>query len=155
MLKQGKTEAQASGTKLWLILWKATHSLSAHAQKSIAQLDMCTTDFAVLEVLLHKGSLPVNTIGKKVLITSGSITTAVDRLEHKGLVERFDHIQDRRVRLVRLTASGNKLIKTAFAQHEKHLNRAVSALTQKEQNVLVDLLRKLGHGANSLLEEAK
>lgn len=35
----------------------------------------------VLEALLHKGPLPVNALGEKVLLTSGSITTAVDRLE--------------------------------------------------------------------------
>jgi DNA-binding MarR family transcriptional regulator len=55
------------------------------------------SDFAVLEALLHKGPLPVNEIGKKVLLTSGSITVAVDRLETKGLVERRASGADRRV----------------------------------------------------------
>ena len=58
---------------------------------------MCGSDFAVLEALLHNGPLPVNESGKEVLLTSGSITVAVDRLETKGLVERRASGADRRV----------------------------------------------------------
>ncbi len=140
-----------SGAKVWLVLWKASHSIAAHANKSIESLGMCSSDFAVLEALLHKGPLPVNTIGKKVLLTSGSITTAVDRLEQKGLVERFDVPDDRRVRQVRLTKEGNKLIKSAFAKHEKDLKAATSTLSEKELDTLVRLLKKLGEGADQLL----
>ena len=50
----------------------------------LRELEMCGSDFAVLEALLHKGPLPINEIGKKVLLTSGSITVAVDRLESKS-----------------------------------------------------------------------
>src|SRR5256886_16587753 len=76
-----------SGVHVFLVLWKAARAVESYAEKSIAGLEMCGSDFAVLEALLHKGSLPVNEIGKKVLLTSASITVAVDRLEAKGLVE--------------------------------------------------------------------
>jgi DNA-binding MarR family transcriptional regulator len=64
----------------------------------------------VLEVLLRKGPLPVNTIGPKVWLTPGSISVAVDRLVKKGLVSRKDRAADRRVRQVELTAKGQALI---------------------------------------------
>src|SRR6266516_998612 len=80
-----------SGVHVFLVLWKAARAVEAYAEKSISQLEMCGSDFAVLEALLHKGPLPVNEIGKKVLLTSGLITVAVDRLETKGLVERKAH----------------------------------------------------------------
>src|SRR5258708_40212975 len=67
---------------------------------------MCGSDFAVLEALLHKGPLPVNEIGKKILLTSGSITVAIDRLETKGLVQRRASGTDRRGRIVHLTKEG-------------------------------------------------
>jgi MarR family len=51
----------------------------------------------VLEALLHKGPLPVNTIGPKVHRTPGSISVAVDRLLEKGLVSRAESSEDRRV----------------------------------------------------------
>ncbi len=147
-MKPTDSNSGLSGAKVWLVLWKASRSIAAHANKSIESLGMCSSDFAVLEALLHKGSMPVNTIGKKVLLTSGSITTAVDRLEKRELVERIDDPDDRRIRLVRLTKEGTKLIKLAFAQHEKDLKSATSSLNEKELVTLVSLLKKLGEGAD-------
>src|SRR6266480_1315281 len=104
-----------SGVHVFLVLWKAARAAEAYAEKSILELEMCGSDFAVLESLLHKGPLPVNEIGKKVLLTSGSITVAVDRLETKRLVERRAHDTDRRARVVHLTKSGRRLITRAYA----------------------------------------
>lgn len=149
--KKVKQKVETLGVKLWLSLWKASRSVEAHAHKSIQGLDMSPTDFGVMEVLLHKGPLPVNTIGKKVLLTSGSITTAVDRLEERGLVERRDDPDDRRVRIVALTREGTKRIEAAFRQHQAHLELATSPLTMEEQEILLSLLKKLGHGADQLM----
>src|SRR5262249_8088077 len=99
-----------SGVHVWLILMKAYRALLVHAQANIRELNLGDSDFFVLEVLLHKGPLPVNTIGQKVHLTSGSISVAVDRLVSRGLVERSQSVQDRRVRLVQLTEAGRKLI---------------------------------------------
>lgn len=70
-----------SGVHVFLVLWKAASAVQSYAEASVSDLEMCGSDFAVLEALLHKGPLPVNEIGKKVLLTSGSMTVAVDRLE--------------------------------------------------------------------------
>ena len=87
-----------SGVHVFLVLWKAARAVGSYAQKSITDLEIGGSDFTVLEALLHKGPLPVNEIGKKVLLTSGSMTVAVDRLEQKRLVERRAHGTDRRAR---------------------------------------------------------
>jgi MarR family 2-MHQ and catechol resistance regulon transcriptional repressor len=97
------------GVHVFLVMWKAARALQA-CEQTVSELEMCGSDFAVLEELLHKGPLPVNEIGKKVLLTSGSITVAVDRLEAKGLVERRASGTDRRARIVHLTKEGRKLI---------------------------------------------
>jgi MarR family 2-MHQ and catechol resistance regulon transcriptional repressor len=107
-----------------------------------------------MEVLLHKGPLPVNTIGKKVLLTSGSITTAIDRLEERGLVERCDDPDDRRVRIVSLTREGTNRAEVAFAKHRIHIEEATSALNKEEQKVLLALLKKLGLGADQIMAES-
>src|SRR3989454_8266860 len=106
-----------SGVHVFLVLWKAARAAEAFAEKSISELEMCGSDFAVLEALLHKGPLPINEIGKKVLLTSGSITVAVDRLETKGLVERRAHGTDRRAKVVHLTKAGRKVIKRIYPGH--------------------------------------
>ena len=137
-----------SGVHVFLVLWKAANAVQSFAGESISELEMCGSDFAVLEALLHKGPLPVNEIGKKVLLTSGSITVAVDRLETKGLVERRAHGTDRRTRVVHLTKSGRKLITRAYADHAADLERLVSAsLTRTERETLMRLLKKIGHKA--------
>ena len=143
-----------SGVHVFLVLWKAAHAAQAYAEKSIAELEMCGSDFAVLEALLHKGSLPVNEIGKKVLLTSGSITVAVDRLEERGLVERRAHGTDRRARIVHLTREGKKLITRIYAEHAADMEKLTAAsLTKAERKTLISLLKKIGYKAATLSEE--
>lgn len=140
----------ASATHLWLVLWKAYEALRAHAVCHIRSLGIGESDFGVLEALLHKGPLPVNTIGALVHLTSGSITAAVDRLEAKGFVERQNDVADRRARIVHLTATGRKLISCAFANHEAAMERACSGLTAAERAQATALLKRLGLHAQSL-----
>jgi MarR family 2-MHQ and catechol resistance regulon transcriptional repressor len=152
--KKATPAGDTSGLHLWLVLWKAMHAVEAHALKSIASQPICLSDFAVLEVLLHKGPLPVNVIGRKVLLTSGSITAAVDRLETQGLSERRAHPSDRRARVVHLTAEGKRLIQGVFAEHERDMERAASALSHSERATTIRLLKKLGLDASRTLAEA-
>ena len=145
-----------SGVHVFLVLWKAARAAQAYAEKSILELEICGSDFAVLEALLHKGPLPVNEIGKKVLLTSGSITVAVDRLETKGLVERRAHGTDRRARIVHLTKQGRRLITRAYADHAADLERLASAsLTRAERGTLIGLLKKIGYKAAATLGQSK
>ena len=143
-----------NGIHVFLVLWKAAHAVEAYAEKSIADLEMCGSDFAVLEALLHKGPLPVNEIGKKILLTSGSITVAIDRLEQKGLVERRAHGSDRRTRVVHLTKEGRRLITRIYTQHAADLEELVSAsITTAERAKLIKLLKKIGFKAVDLAQE--
>ena len=145
-----------SGVHVFLVLWKAARAAQAYAEKSISKLEMCSSDFAVLEALLHKGPLPVNEIGRKVLLTSGSITVAVDRLETKGLVERRAHGTDRRARIVHLTRQGRKLITRAYANHAADMERLASdSLTRTERQTLILLLKKIGYEAAGASEQSE
>jgi MarR family transcriptional regulator, 2-MHQ and catechol-resistance regulon repressor len=140
-----KKSAKSDGTHVFLIVWKAYRALLADAEASIGRTNLCGSDFRVLEALLHKGPLPVNIIGQMVELTTGSITTAIDRLESKWLVVRKHHPTDRRIRIVELTNKGRQLIEKAFAQHRVDMEKAVSNLSRAERGMLVDLLKRLGH----------
>ena len=145
-----------SGVHVFLVLWKAARAVEAYAGKSVSGLEMCGSDFAVLEALLHKGPLPINEIGKKVLLTSGSITVAVDRLETKGLVERRAHGTDRRARVVHLTKEGTKVITRVYADHAADMEQLASAsLTREERKTLIGLLKKIGYKAAGSLEQSE
>lgn len=144
-----------SATHVWLVLSKAARALEQNATASISGLGLGLSDFAVLELLLHKGPQCVNFIGKKVFLTSGSITTAIDRLESKGLVVRTPHAKDLRARLVRLTPKGERLIKNAFCRHASDMENAMSVLQRDERVELIRLLKKVGLFAASRLEESQ
>jgi MarR family 2-MHQ and catechol resistance regulon transcriptional repressor len=143
-----------SGVHVFVVLWKAARAVEAYAEKSITALEMCGSDFAVLEALLHKGPLPVNEIGKKILLTSGSITVAVDRLEKRELVERRAHGTDRRAKIVHLTMAGRKLITRIYGEHAGDMERlAAASLTKAERRTLINLLKKIGYQAAVQREE--
>jgi MarR family 2-MHQ and catechol resistance regulon transcriptional repressor len=146
--------SDTSGIHTWLILRKASAAVEARVIDSIEGAGLSQTDFSILETLLHKGTLPVNTLGKKLLLTSGSITTAVDRLVARGLVARKDHEVDRRIRLVELTKAGRKLIAPAFERHARDLEAITRALSAKERAALITLLKKLGKDAEQQAEQA-
>src|SRR5258706_1887870 len=137
----------SSGMHLWLVLMKAHRTLQRHARRSIEPLGLGSSDFAILELLLHKGRQPVNAIGRRVDLTSGAITSAVDRLEAQGLVVRTSDPEDRRTRFVSLTPKGTALIQKGFGAHKRAMEVATSGLTAAERETLIDLVKKLGRDA--------
>lgn len=126
--------------------------MEGHADRSIAGLGLCRSDFGVMEALLHKGPLAVKDLGEKVLLTSGSMTAAIDRLERRGWVVRGNDPADRRSRIVRLTADGTETIRALFADHERDMERAVGGLSRADRVELLELLRRLGQSAEERSE---
>ena len=142
-----------TATRVWIVLWKASHAIGQNAERSISALGLGLSDFAVLEVLLHKGPQPVNTIGKKVLLSSSSITAAVDRLESKKLVRRTPDATDLRARIVQLTQTGRQLIRRAFQQHAMDMEETMGVLRSSERTELVRVLKKVGMWAAARLDD--
>jgi MarR family transcriptional regulator, 2-MHQ and catechol-resistance regulon repressor len=139
---------------VWLVMMRAMRALMRYAAAGIEETGLGLSDFGVLEVLLHKGPLPVNTIGPIVDLTPGSISIAVDRLVEKGLVSRVESAEDRRVRIVTLTPSGKDLIAGAFRKHSLQMKRVFSELSPEELRGLETALKKVGKRAVRLMEES-
>src|SRR6202140_5409328 len=147
-MRKGRREMQdTSGVHVWLVLAKAFRALMARSVETLelSRTGLGDSDFRVIEALLHKGPLPVNTIGPKVWLTPGSISVAVDRLEKKALVKR-KNTDSRRVRLVELTAKGRALITKTFREHATAMEEAAGVLSKEERLILLRLLKKLGKG---------
>src|SRR5437016_14600762 len=138
----------------WLVMMKAMRALTRYAAAGIEDTGLGLSDFGVLEILLHKGPLPVNTIGPIVDLTPGSISIAVDRLVAKGLVSRVESAEDRRVRLVALTPRGKDLIASAFRKPSAQMKRVFSELSPDELRGLEVALKKVGKRAATLMEES-
>src|SRR6266851_5611757 len=114
--------------RLWLVIMRSHRALTLLAEESITKAGLCLTDFAALEALLHKGPLTITEIQSKVLLASGSMTAAVDRLEKKGLVVRKPAPIDRRSKLLELTPAGRRVAETAFRRHAAELESAMAVL---------------------------
>src|ERR1700733_15257329 len=139
---------------VWLVMMKAMRALTRYAAADIEETGLGLSDFSVLEVLLHKGPLPVNTIGPIVDLTSGSISIAVDRLFAKGLVTRVESREDRRVRIVALNQRGKDLIVPAFRKHAGQMRRVFSELSPEELRSLELALKKVGKRAAALMKQS-
>src|SRR5712664_42938 len=138
----------------WLVMMKAMRALTRYAAAGIEETGLGLSDFGVLEALLHKGPLPVNTIGPIVDLTPGSISIAVDRLFAKGLVSRVESEEDRRVRIVALTPRGKALIDSAFRKHSLQMKRVFSELSPEELRGLETALKIVGKRAAALMEKS-
>jgi MarR family transcriptional regulator, 2-MHQ and catechol-resistance regulon repressor len=144
------TRAAQGTDRVWLVMLKAIRALTKYATAGIAETGLGLSDFGVLELLLHKGPMPVNALGPLVDLTPGSISIAVDRLVAKGLVSRVESAGDRRVRIVALTSRGKELIVSAFREHSGQMKKVFSDLSPEELGSLEVAIKKVGKRAESL-----
>ena len=147
------TKRRSEALHCWLVWRKADEAARDYLYRGIEDMGISDTDFRVLEALLHKGPLPVNTIGPKVHLTPGSISVAVDRLLEKGLVTRAESPHDRRVRMVALTKTGKDLIVPIFRKHSAEIGKMFADANPKELQLLESVLKKVGKRARALAEE--
>lgn len=148
-LRPDPEEAPASpdteaALKLWVVLSRAHASISAHAAAHAADHGLSLTEFAILEVLYHRGRMVLGEIQRRILVSSGGITFLVDRLAEKGLVVRQECPEDRRAKYVALTREGTRMIREIFPSHARALTAAMRGLTLAEQQEATRLLRALG-----------
>ena len=141
--------------QLWIVLARAYKALSTLVERSIADSGLCLSDFMVLEALLHKGPLTITEIQGKVLLASGSMTAAVDRVEKRGLVVRKTTPEDRRARILELTPEGRHVIQSIFKTHAEDLENIMSVLDDSEKRQLYEPLKKLGRFAAATLEQKR
>jgi MarR family 2-MHQ and catechol resistance regulon transcriptional repressor len=137
----------------WLIMVKAWQAMGRFASPALLEEGMGESDFRVLEVLLHKGPMPVNAIGPKVALNPGSVSVAVDRLYKKGFVSREECSRDRRIRTVSLTEKGRQMFVPLFRRHTALIRRAFQDVSAEELQQLEVILKKVGKRAESLAEK--
>jgi MarR family 2-MHQ and catechol resistance regulon transcriptional repressor len=147
MADNANAEQTERALKLWVVLSRAAAAVQAHAHADIARHGLTPAEFAVLEVLHHKGPLLLGEVQRKILVTSGGVTYLVDRLEAKGLAERRKCATDRRAYYAALTPAGEALIAEIFPAHAQAVRRALEGLDEAEKDEAIRLLRELGRYA--------
>lgn len=138
--------------KLFVVLCRTFATASGAAKRDIKSHGLSLSEFETLELLYHKGQQTIQEIGKKVLLTSGSMTYVVDQLVRKELVARKACETDRRVTYVALSESGGALMENIFPLHERRIQALFSCLTTEE---IIDLTEKLKKISKSIMKEGE
>jgi MarR family transcriptional regulator, 2-MHQ and catechol-resistance regulon repressor len=138
------TDDTNQSLKLFIVLSRAYKAINEQVNKLIQTKGLNPTEFAVLELLYHKGDQPLQQIGGKILLASGSITYVVDKLEEKGLLKRMACPKDRRVTYAQITEEGKAFIGEIFPGHEERIHELMSSLTIEEKATAIELIKKLG-----------
>jgi MarR family transcriptional regulator, 2-MHQ and catechol-resistance regulon repressor len=136
---------------MWVKLARAFGMFSKHALCDIRRYELTQPQFAIVEILGHLGPLTLGELAKKQLSSCGNITVVVDNLEKEDLVLRKPSKEDRRSLYVHLTPKGEQMFDEMFHQHAQHITKLASVLTEKEQQQLAGLLRKLGLGLKDMV----
>lgn len=127
----------------FLLLMQLSKTIQDRIKVEIAQYKLNITEFSVLEVLYHKEKQTIHQICDSILITSGSMTYVIDKLEQKGLLMRVACPTDRRVIHVILTDEGKNLINKIMPEHQELVNYMFGGLTDTEAETMVHLLTKV------------
>lgn len=142
-------ELQKNELKAVTVIIRAAQAIQEVIRKDAAKFDLNPTEFSVLELLYHRGEQPIQVIGKKVLISSGSITYVIDKLEQKNYVKRRGCPEDRRVTYAVITTEGKALMDEIFPQHELEIKEVFADLDAGEVNQTISLLKRIGYRANN------
>ncbi|MCM3585773.1 MarR family transcriptional regulator [Mesobacillus maritimus] len=132
------------------VIIRASQAIQEVIRKDAAKFGLNSTEFSVLELLYHRGDQPIQKIGKKVLISSGSITYVVDKLEQKNYVRRRGCPKDRRVTYAAITSEGKLLMDKIFPQHELKIQEIFAELDAEEVKEAIALLKRIGYSAKNL-----
>ncbi|SFM34319.1 MarR family transcriptional regulator, 2-MHQ and catechol-resistance regulon repressor [Gracilibacillus orientalis] len=144
------TNSDDLSLKLFVVLTRALASIRKRVEEDIKCLGLNPTEFAVLEFIYSKGEQPIQKIGQKVLIASSSITYVVDKLEQKQFIRRKPCPSDRRITHATLTDNGLKLMDEIFPKHKDAMNTIFDGLDNKEKEVMIEQLKKLGYHAEKI-----
>lgn len=129
---------------LFVVMSKANRAVTLAVEKQIKSLNINPTEFGILEVIYHKGTLPIQQVAEKILISSSRISYAINQLEEKGLIKRIPCQKDKRVIYAALTQAGQDFMDSVFEQHTQDIERIFSVLSDEEKKTLIKLNKKLG-----------
>jgi MarR family 2-MHQ and catechol resistance regulon transcriptional repressor len=130
--------------KTLTILLRAAHAVEHRIKEDVSMAGLGLSDFGALEVLYHKGPLPVQSICEKVLIANSSMSYVIDHLIKRQLIKKVKNPDDRRIHIIELTEEGHRLMDDIYPKHQDHMRSMIDILDENEEHELQRLLKKLG-----------
>ncbi|ASK61265.1 MarR family transcriptional regulator [Virgibacillus phasianinus] len=130
--------------RLFVVLSKTYRAMMDEVAIDMRSNGLTLTDFAVLELLYHRGEQPLQKIGEKILLTSGSITYVINKLERKEFLYRKPCPTDGRVTYAYISVKGTALLDEIFPDHWRKIEDTLKGLSKAEKIKAINLLKKLG-----------
>jgi MarR family 2-MHQ and catechol resistance regulon transcriptional repressor len=143
------TPEEARALDAYVKLVRAADAVSARIHRHLADTGLSTSQFGVLEALLHLGPMCQKDLGEKILKSGGNVTFVVRNLERMQLVRRERPKENRRFVTVALTDEGRRLIRRVFPRHVEGVVATMGALPAADLEALGALLRRLGLAADA------
>jgi MarR family 2-MHQ and catechol resistance regulon transcriptional repressor len=144
---------RAATLQLIIALGRTMQAIERGVRPHLTASGLGLTEFAVLEVLYHKGAPPLGEIRDRILVTGASTTYVVKKLEERGLMRRRTSAEDQRVVFGELTPKGRALMDKVFPAHVDRLRDVMAALSASEKRTASQLLRRLSRHARSATRE--
>lgn len=142
-MKYKGNEKERLALSTFVKLLRASETVSAQVHSHLAGVKLTTSQFGVLEALYHLGPMCQRDIAKKILKSTGNLTTVIDNLEKSELVRRERNEDDRRYFTVVITEMGEKLMRKFFPDHANRIMQAMDTLSESEQKQFGILCKKL------------
>jgi MarR family 2-MHQ and catechol resistance regulon transcriptional repressor len=130
--------------KTLIAVTRSANKLNRRSNTIFRNHGLSTMQFAVLEVLYHKGDLRIGEIIEKILATGGNMTVVINNLVKEGMVEKCTDPNDSRSNIIHLTDKGKDKIEEIFPEHLLDLNEFLKDISFEEKHILIDILKKLG-----------
>lgn len=135
------TKETTSVIQQWMQLY--THHLVCSFKQFMNETDLSFSQLAVLMRLKHGVKIGVTAVGEQLGVSNAAASQAVDRLVNLGLIERSEDPEDRRSRLLRLTARGNETVEKGIEEHSEWVTGLVQELTPAEQELVISTITLL------------
>jgi len=118
-------------------------SFERYSSEHMKSLGLTMTQFDIIATLGNQPPMSCKLLGEKTLVTKGTMTGVLERLEEKGFIRRELNAEDARSQLISLTKKGQQLFEKIFPEHMNHLQKAFGKLSKKELEELAVSLEKL------------
>jgi MarR family transcriptional regulator, 2-MHQ and catechol-resistance regulon repressor len=129
----------------FLQLMQTSKAIQDRIRDEMSKNKLSITEFSVLEVLYYQGKQTIQQIGNRILISSGSMTYVIDKLEQKGILKRNDCREDRRVIHITLTAEGMEIMENIMPKYQDMIDSLFVDLTDDESQLLFNTLKKVSN----------
>lgn len=122
---------------------QTSKAIQERIRDEMSKNKLSITEFSVLEVLFYQGKQTIQQIGNRILISSGSMTYVIDKLEQKGIIKRNDCREDRRVIHITLTTEGMEMMENIMPKYQAMVDSFFEDLTGDESELMVYFLKKV------------